>query len=69
MGHIHHDANPDKISANIIETIASETHRSVDEVKRVYDDEYARLKSDAHISNYLVLLATRRTRAVLAKPH
>ena len=69
MGQVHYDANADKISANVIETIASETHLPFAEVKRVYDDEYARLKSDAHIFTYLVLLATRRTRTVLAKPH
>lgn len=69
MGQVHHDVNADKNSANIIETIAVETHRPFDEVKRVYDDEYARLKSEALVFDYLVLFASRRTRAVLARTH
>jgi hypothetical protein len=50
----------------IIESIASETHRPIEEVKRVYDDQFARLKSGARITDYLVLFAARRTRAALA---
>jgi hypothetical protein len=48
-----------------IESIASEMHRSVDEVRDVYDGEFARLQSYARIADYLVLIADRRTRAVL----
>jgi Protein of unknown function (DUF3562) len=48
-----------------IESIASETQRSIDEVRGVYDHEFARLQSDARIADYLVLIAGRRTRAVL----
>lgn len=69
MGQVHYDVNADKNSANIIEMIAVETHRPFDEVKRVYDDEYARLRSDALVFDYLVLFASRRTRAVLARTH
>lgn len=39
--------------------------RSVDEVRGVCDDEFARLQSHARIADYLVLIAGRRTRAVL----
>ena len=69
MGQVHSVVNADKNSARIIEMIAVETHRSFDEVKRVYDDEYARLKSEALVFDYLVLFATRRTRAALAGIH
>lgn len=69
MGQVHSVVNADKNSARIIEMIAAETHRSFDEVKRVYDDEYARLKSEALVFDYLVLFATRRTRAALAGIH
>jgi hypothetical protein len=44
-----------------------ETDRSFDEVKRVYEAEFARLKSSARITDYLVLFASRRTRAALAR--
>ena len=59
----------EKNNADIIERIAAETHRPIDEVKRVYDDEYARLRSDARIFDYVALFATRNTRAVLARIH
>jgi hypothetical protein len=48
-----------------IESIASEMRRSIEEVKDIYDHEFARLASDARIADYLVLIAGRRTRAVL----
>jgi hypothetical protein len=66
---VHFDLNADKNSARIIEMIAADTHLPFAEVKRVYDDEYARLKSEAHVYDYLVLFATRRTREALARIH
>ena len=51
--------------AHAIESIASETQRSIEEVKGIYEHEFARLASDARIADYLVLIAGRRTRAVL----
>jgi hypothetical protein len=48
-----------------IESIANEMQRSIDEVRGVYDYEFARLQSGARIADYLVLIASRRTRAVL----
>ena len=54
-------------SVSVIEAIANETQRSFEEVKRVYEDEFARLKSNARITDYLALFASRRTRAALAR--
>jgi hypothetical protein len=53
-------------TAAVVEAIASETQRPFDEVRRVYDSEFAQLSADARVTDYLVLFATRRTRAVLA---
>lgn len=69
MGQVHFKTNAEENSRNIIEVIASETNRPFDEVKRVYDDEFARLKSDAQVFDYLVLFAARRTRIALGRPH
>lgn len=69
MGQNHFSVHAERNSNDIIEMIATETHRPFDEVKRVYDDEYARLKSDARIFDYLALFATRHTRAVLTQFH
>ena len=69
MGQVHFKTNAEINSRNIIEMIASETHRPFDEVKRVYEGEFARLKSDAQVFDYLVVFAVRRTRAALGHPH
>ena len=59
----------DAINQNTITSIAQEMHYPLPIVKRVYDAEFARLKSDARITDYLVLFAARRTRdALLARP-
>ena len=52
----------------MIEMIATETKKPIDEVKRIYDREFARLKSGAQLTDYLVLFATRRTRDLLDGP-
>ena len=69
MGQVHFDVNAEKNSKSIIEAIATETQRPFDEVKRVYDGEFERLKSGALVFDYLVLFAARRTRAVLHRSH
>ena len=53
-------------NAIIISRIARETQRPYDEVKRIYDVEFARLKIGAKIPHFLTLLATRRTIESLA---
>ena len=62
-------SNTEDKNADIIQRLATEINRPIDEVKRVYDGEYARLKSDARIFDYLSLFATRQTRAALGLSH
>lgn len=69
MGQTHFDVNAEENSRAIIEMIATEMQRPFDEVKRVYDDEFARLRADAQVFDYLVLFAARRTRAALTRLH
>jgi hypothetical protein len=69
MGQDQNVVNAESNRVNIIELIATETHRPFDEVKRVYDEEFATLKSNARIFDYLVLFATRRTRDKLTQSH
>jgi hypothetical protein len=59
----------DAINHNTITSIAQEMHYPLPVVKRVYDAEFARLKSDARITDYLVLFAARRTRDALLARH
>ena len=61
------ERNQEAINQDAIATLAKETHHPVPEVKRVFDEEFARLKAHARITDYLVLFASRRTRAVLAE--
>jgi len=53
----------------VIATIAKEMHTPVPVVKRVYEAELSRLKAGARITDYLVLFASRRTRAELLAGH
>ena len=54
-----------KLQLNVIEEIALESGRPMNEVKRIYEAELARLKADAHVRDYLLLFASRRTREAL----
>ena len=47
------------------EAIAEETHTSIDEVDKIYEQELRVLASDAKITQYLGVLTTRRVRAKL----
>ena len=49
------------------EAIAKETHTSIDEVDKIYEQELRLLSSDAKITQYLGVLTTRRVRAKLLK--
>jgi hypothetical protein len=49
------------------EAIAKETHTSIDEVERIYEQELSELASDAKITQYLGVLASKRVRAKLRK--
>jgi hypothetical protein len=55
------DVDPDAI----ITSLAQETHYPVPIVKRIYEEEFGRLKAVARVTDYLVLFASRRTRDVL----
>jgi Protein of unknown function (DUF3562) len=55
------------VNVDVIASLAEETQRPFPVVKEVYEAEFARLKAEARISDYLVLFASRRTRDVLAQ--
>lgn len=59
----------DAINQDAISTIAKEMHYPVPVVKRVYEEQFARLKAGARITDYLVLFAARRTRDALQSAH
>ena len=49
------------------ETIAKETETSVEVVKEIYQQELSALATDAKITQYLGVLASRRVRMLLRK--
>jgi hypothetical protein len=67
VGELYNDSDEQAHSLGAIQALAQETNRPFGEVKEVYEDELARLKSDARITDYLVLFASRRTRDRLSR--
>jgi hypothetical protein len=63
------DRNEDAINQDVITSIAQEMHYPLPVVARVFEAEFARLKADARITDYLVLFAARRTRDTLLARH
>jgi hypothetical protein len=61
------DSDDPSLSADVIEALAQETNRPIADVKRVFESEFARLKRDARVTDYLVLFASRRARESLVR--
>jgi Protein of unknown function (DUF3562) len=59
----------DAINQDAITSIAEEMHYPLPVVRQVYEAEFARLKADARITDFLVLFAARRTREALLARH
>jgi hypothetical protein len=59
----HIELEPDHLSA--IRALANETHRSVDDVNKLYAETFERLNSDARIKDYLILLTSKTVRNTL----
>ena len=49
------------------EALAEETHSSLDDVEKLYEEELSSLAADAKITTYLGVLASRRVRMKLRK--
>ena len=60
------NTNEEILKTDTIAALAEETHQPLTVVREIYEEQYARLKSTARISDYLVLFATRRTKDALA---
>lgn len=56
-----------KHDRKIKEALAEETHSSLDDVERVYDEEFSSLAADAKITQFLGVLTSRRVRMKLRK--
>jgi hypothetical protein len=54
-------------NAGAIAALAQETNQPLPVVEAIFEEQYARLKASARITDYLVLFATRRARDALVK--
>jgi Protein of unknown function (DUF3562) len=63
----YRDRDEEALQQGAIEEIAQALSQPIGAVKPVYDGEYARLKADARVTDYLALLAARRARETLLR--
>jgi len=56
----HIELEPEHLS--VIKALADETHRSMNDVNKLYVETFEKLSSDARIKDYLVLLTRKRVR-------
>lgn len=64
-----HKADPSEAPAHLIAALARDLNASVDEVDRVFREQFAQLCSQARIHQFVVTLAVRNTRGALLKRH
>jgi hypothetical protein len=58
-------ANEKVSNEHVIAQIARETHNPVPVVKRIYEEEFVRLRARARIFEYVALFAIRHTKEIL----
>jgi hypothetical protein len=52
---------------SVIQALADETHRPLDDVDRIFTETYERLDSDARIKDFLILFTSKTVRNELRK--
>ena len=67
MPKLYDDSDEEALHLDAVESLAEATNHPFAEVKKIYAGEFARLKAEAHITDYLVILTCRRVRDVLAQ--
>jgi len=65
----YEDHDEEALHQSVVNALAQEIRQPVAKVKTVYEVEFARLKSNAKVKDYLALLASRRTREKLLGEH
>jgi hypothetical protein len=68
MPQLYDTPEQEALHLNAMKTLATETGCELARVKQVYEVELARLLSGARLSEYVLLLSSRRTRETLCKP-
>jgi len=65
----YEDRDEEALHQSVVNALAQEIQQPVENVKIVYEVEFARLKSSAKVKDYLALLASRRAREKLLGKH
>jgi hypothetical protein len=65
MPTLYEDHDEEALHQSVVNALAEEIHQPVANVRTVYEREFARLKSNATVKDYLALLASRRAREKL----
>ena len=68
MPQLYDNPNQEALHLKAMETLATETGREFAVVREVYEQELARLQTEAHVTEFVLLLSSRRAREVLRKP-
>jgi hypothetical protein len=61
----YEDHDEEALHQSVVNALAEEIQQPVANVRTVYEREFARLKSNATVKDYLALLASRRAREKL----
>lgn len=69
MGDPYQDDIEEALHRDAIAALAEQVRQPVAEVKTLYEIEFVRLKSNAHVLDYLPLFTSRRTRETLMRKH
>ena len=67
MQSLYKDQNDEALNQRAIEKLARKVNRPIARVKAVYEDEYARLKISAKVTDFLGVFASRRARDALLR--
>ena len=67
MPQLYDNSDQETLHLKAMQALASETGHDFTLVKRVYEFELSRLRADAHITDYVALLSSRRARERLGR--
>lgn len=67
MPPLYTDQKDEALHQRAIEKLARRVNRPIPLVKAVYEDEYARLKIESKVKEFLGIFASRRAREVLLR--
>ena len=69
MSTLYEDKDEEALHSFAIEALAEEMRQPIGRVKAVYEREFAELKAEARVKDYLALFTTRKTRESLLHGH